>query len=488
MARITRYLILAAIGGFIGWCIVEPINALTPDGEVALSLGAELALGAIIGLCIGAGVAVANALSGVSPRDALKGLILGVIVGAAGGMMGFFIGDRLYGPFFAIAEATKSDPNGPPSFLGFLVKLIGRSLGWGLLGLFLGLAPGLATQSTRKLSNGAIGGFFGGCLGGFVLGIITAPGMPVPGTLGRMISFTLTGAAIGLFIGLIEELTKRAWLVHLRGRNEGKEFQIFKPETVVGRNELIDIPVFGDPDVEMRHFIIKADESKHTLQDCGTTSGTTVNGQKVQQQVLRDGDIIQIGFTKFLFRDKATRSLTPRPQSYTGGPAIPTNPNICPFCGSIKDAQGNCQCSVGTGAGGQVPGAGVNLTQQQTIVQPAQDPFAQITQQQPAPFAASSTGQWRIAATSGPYTGQTFDLPPAGEITIGRQSDRTISLANDNTVSRQHARIANEAGQFVLYDMGSANGTHINGSRVSQQVLNVGDVVQIGSTKFRVEG
>ena len=42
-------------------------------------------------------------------------------------------------------------------------------------------------------------------------------------------------------------------------------------------------------------------------------------------------------------------------------------------------------------------------------------------------------------------------------------------------------------GRFVVYDMGSSNGTHVNGTKVSQQVLNNGDLVQVGSTKFRFE-
>jgi pSer/pThr/pTyr-binding forkhead associated (FHA) protein len=474
---------LAAIGGFIGWMIIEPF-ARQYDSNSALRMpdGIQLLIGAIIGAFVGAGIAVATALSGVSPRDALKSMIFGVAIGAVGGMTGFRIGNFFYAPFAAFAQSTKVDLNGPPSFIGFVADLIGRSIGWGLMGLFLGLGPGVATLSNKKMVNGAVGGLLGGLAGGFVFGILNAPGMGIPGLLCRMIGFTATGAAIGLLIGFIEEFTKRAWLIHLKGRNEGKEFQIFKPDTVVGRDELIDIPVFGDPDVELRHFVIKADQSKHLLMDCGTTSGTMVNGTKVQQQVLRDGDIIQIGFTKFAYHDKATRSSTPRPQSFTGGPAIPTNPNVCPFCGSVKDAQGNCQCSVGAGAGGQGSGAG-----NQTVVQPAQPLTGPAVTQQTVPFNAAPSGQGRLVAIAGPYSGQSYNLPMAGELTIGRQSDRSIPLANDNTVSRQHARIANEGGQFVVYDMGSANGTYLNGAKVTQQVLTNGDLVQVGSTKFRVE-
>jgi len=317
----------------------------------------------------------------------------------------------------------------------------------------------------------------------------------IPVEFMRLIGLTATAGVIGFFIGLIEELTKQAWLVHLKGRNEGREFLIFKPQTVAGRDELVDVPIFGDPDVEPRHFVIKADQRRHLLQDLNTIAGTSVNGQKVQQQVLKDGDTIQVGMTKLLFRDKATRSFVSRPvDSYAAAPRIPTSQHICPFCGSIKDAAGNCSCTVGAGAG---PGAGgrgpvgaqpqASPTVQTTAApgpqpaQAAQDAFAGT------PLGAPGAGP-RLVGVSGPYAGQVFELDETGETTIGRQSDRRIALSGDNTVSREHARIADEGGRFVIYDMGSSNGTFVNNNRITQQALTNGDLVQIGSTKFRYEG
>jgi pSer/pThr/pTyr-binding forkhead associated (FHA) protein len=116
------------------------------------------------------------------------------------------------------------------------------------------------------------------------------------------------------------------------------------------------------------------------------------------------------------------------------------------------------------------------------MAQPTSDPFSSSPTISTTPGAGA-----RFVAVAGPYTGQVFNLNSTGETTIGRQSDRNISLSSDNTASRQHARVANEGGQFVLYDMGSANGTHVNNTRIDRHVLTLGDLVQIGSTKFRFE-
>jgi predicted component of type VI protein secretion system len=67
---------------------------------------------------------------------------------------------------------------------------------------------------------------------------------------------------------------------------------------------------------------------------------------------------------------------------------------------------------------------------------------------------------------------------------IGRESGAAIPV-REPTVSRFHADVRAEAGEFVLYSMGSA-GTHVNGLRVgAPRVLAEGDTIQIGSVTFR---
>lgn len=66
------------------------------------------------------------------------------------------------------------------------------------------------------------------------------------------------------------------------------------------------------------------------------------------------------------------------------------------------------------------------------------------------------------------------------EITIGRQEGNTIRLTERN-VSRRHARLMRQNGHVVVEDLGSSNGTRINGERISgQSAVKDGDLIQIG--------
>ena len=68
-------------------------------------------------------------------------------------------------------------------------------------------------------------------------------------------------------------------------------------------------------------------------------------------------------------------------------------------------------------------------------------------------------------------------------INIGRRRDNAIVL-DDPRVSRQHCQIRFRFGQFVLYDLGSRGGTHVNEERVSECVLKPGDVITLGGSKL----
>ena len=73
-----------------------------------------------------------------------------------------------------------------------------------------------------------------------------------------------------------------------------------------------------------------------------------------------------------------------------------------------------------------------------------------------------------------------------GSLTIGRATDNDL-VAHDLRVSRHHGRIAGRRGTLVYSDLGSTNGSRVNGVAVTEVVLGVGDRVEVGDTTLIVE-
>ena len=78
---------------------------------------------------------------------------------------------------------------------------------------------------------------------------------------------------------------------------------------------------------------------------------------------------------------------------------------------------------------------------------------------------------------------------PLGDrpVSIGRMDECTVPL-NDQNVSRRHAEIRPGRGTYVVADLGSTNGTMVNGTRIGgEQRLSDGDILSFGSTYVRFE-
>lgn len=71
-------------------------------------------------------------------------------------------------------------------------------------------------------------------------------------------------------------------------------------------------------------------------------------------------------------------------------------------------------------------------------------------------------------------------------LTIGRLAECDVVLAEDS-VSRRHAEVRRQGSEIVVADLGSTNGTKVNGARVAERILADGDVVTIGNATLRFE-
>ncbi len=105
------------------------------------------------------------------------------------------------------------------------------------------------------------------------------------------------------------------------------------------------------------------------------------------------------------------------------------------------------------------------------------DPTSQVEQ-----LPALEEGTAMLVVIRGPNAGARY-LLDRDETTVGRHPDCEIFL-HDVTVSRRHSEFRREDDGFSLRDLGSLNGTYVNGERVEEEDLNSGDEIQIGRFKL----
>ena len=89
-----------------------------------------------------------------------------------------------------------------------------------------------------------------------------------------------------------------------------------------------------------------------------------------------------------------------------------------------------------------------------------------------------AAGRARLIDTA---ANRAFDLVSA-RVSLGRESHNTITIPDIN-VSRNHAEITlSPQGMWIITDLGSTNGTYVNGRAIASQPLNEGDHISVGTT------
>jgi hypothetical protein len=301
--------IAAGLGGLCGWAALEPFFDESDIGK-EFNLANLLmfpVVAASIGLFLGA-------VEGIMCRNTSRAVICAVVglgVGFGGGIVVLFVAEVIFGIMIAVAFQFQKNPqqNQAPGGLALLIFMMGRAAAWAVAAVPAGIGQGIALREKKVILNGLLGAVLGGLLGGLLfdpisLVIVTPDGRA---TVSRAVGFAVIGILVGLFVGLVEQWTKTAWLLMKAGPLAGKQFVLYRNPTVLGSSPKADIYLFKDPAIEPRHALIHNRGGRFEIEDCETPDGTYVNGIPVQKQILQAGDQIVLGKTVLEFSIKEAK-------------------------------------------------------------------------------------------------------------------------------------------------------------------------------------
>jgi hypothetical protein len=243
---------------------------------------------ALAGVFIGGGIGYAlNAAIPLRDRAWLtlaRSTTWGALAGAIGGAVGLVVGEWVLGQFQG--------------------GLVGRAVSWGILGLGIGVSQGLAYRSRQKLLFGLIGGGIGGSVGGWLFEALRQA-LGNRYDLGQGIGIVLLGGGLGLSLALVEQALRRVWVQVLSGRQEGRTYSLGRGVSALGLDERAAVGLFGDPTIARSHAEITVERTGITLRNLDPAGRTMVNGRAIHgAQPLHDGDTIELGGTRLLFRNR----------------------------------------------------------------------------------------------------------------------------------------------------------------------------------------
>ncbi|WP_327282768.1 MULTISPECIES: FHA domain-containing protein [unclassified Streptomyces] len=249
----------------------------------------------------------------------------------------------------------------------------------------------------------------------------------------------------------------------------------------LGRDPQGDV-VIDDARVSWRHATIAWNGRGWGIEDHGSTNGTYVRGARVQQAELVPGTPVHLGNATDGPRLNLSAAAAPQqavPQQAAPAYQAPAPAYQAPAQQAAPAYQAPAQ------------------PQQQAWQQQAQQPAAHQQPQQPhfpqqqgggaAPHPAQGAGP----AYGGDRSPTTFHQIAVGRVMrIGRALENEL-VVSDLQVSRHHAEFRSANGRFEIHDLGSHNGTYVNGQPLAKSgtaLLGPNDIVGVGHSTFRIVG
>ncbi|HYH98107.1 FHA domain-containing protein [Hyalangium sp.] len=228
-------------------------------------------------------------------------------------------------------------------------------------------------------------------------------------------------------------------------------------ELTIGRQESNAL-VLTEGGVSRQHARFFVEGGKVLLEDLSSANGTYVDGERIGEvTVLTSQSQVVLGDYELKLKGGGGRSSTGARKS-----ARPAPPNAGPDEG------------------------GPRATRALPSIKPARPPGSALARSERA-SAGASPPQPMLRGLTGPWANKTYPL--RGKVLVGRTPPAGV-LLEDDSISRKHAELErNPRGAVFLRDLGSANGTLLNGERIGQEAVEIspGDIVQFGMVEVVYE-
>jgi hypothetical protein len=235
------------------------------------------------------------------------------------------------------------------------------------------------------------------------------------------------GIVLGFMIAFADEIVRKGTIRLILAHNEFRDWSLDYSTNRIGAAEGCQIPLFGRQGIEPVHALVVRQGNAFFLQP---QAPCLLNGSPATQVMLNSGDTIQIGDAQLVFFAAGWAKRAP----------------------------------------------------QAAMVRPATEQARAVSGVSTLQGPSGGSVHVLVDAVGAPVR-----LVP-GRYVVGRDEGAAIRLTNDATVSRRHAEVVVTPVGVEVVELGSTNGTRVNGAALSGVAqLRPGDVVEFGATRFTLQ-
>ncbi|HSX13905.1 MAG TPA: type III secretion system inner membrane ring subunit SctD [Chlamydiales bacterium] len=240
-------------------------------------------------------------------------------------------------------------------------------------------------------------------------------------------------------------------------------------EWIIGRSSDVADLIIDDSTVSRKHAKLHKTKDGIFIKNFSKVNPTLVNMEEVRGNVLlKEGDRIQIGETTFLFSEQDISKNKKTQSNYDDIFAELNVPEEAPFDGTMEETV-------------QAKGQSQEDSSYDTV-------FEDVSESGQVPFNLPSDTPYLLKVVSGPNAGAEIGMEKGHVYTLGKDPKTCDILFQDLSVSRSHARVTiTEDGVIEIEDLGSRNGTAVNGTPITEKhIVTPQDLLSLGTTVFLI--